>query len=138
METAQELSQTSTKLSEEEFKQAQAEGKVVTPIEVVPKPQVDIKPKGKGGPKPKASQESVDALLTRVESLEVQLKEYQGQAVETGLPEGVEPEAEYCLNMVAKALEKIATYSGHANHLAEFGLKRWNPQAKDMTKHHDG
>ena len=32
------------------------------------------------------------------------------------------------------ALSKIAVLAGHGNNLAEFGLKRWEPSAKDMGR----
>ena len=32
------------------------------------------------------------------------------------------------------ALSKITVLAGHGNNLAEFGLKRWEPNSKDMGK----
>ena len=37
--------------------------------------------------------------------------------------------------ILAKALSKFATLSGHGNYLKEFGLERWSPSKKDMTKY---
>jgi len=34
-----------------------------------------------------------------------------------------------------RCMEKIATLSGNGNHLLEFGLNRWEPKPKDMTKY---
>lgn len=32
------------------------------------------------------------------------------------------------------ALSKIATLTGHGNHLKEFKIEKWNPSKKDMKK----
>lgn len=143
METAAELSQTSTK--DTTTLPLKVEGNVVATIEVPPPKPVAPQAKGKGGPKPKASQESVDAVVERIKALE-ELSKSEDNDFE--LPAGFiasqdAPNDPLCIlvarvDQLTAALEKIATYSGHANHLPEFGMKRWEPQAKDMTKHHDG
>ena len=37
--------------------------------------------------------------------------------------------------ILAQALSKFATLSGHGNYLKEFGLERWTPSKKDMGKY---
>lgn len=39
------------------------------------------------------------------------------------------------LHKLESCVAKMATLSGNANHLAEFGLKRWDPSKKDMQKY---
>jgi len=36
--------------------------------------------------------------------------------------------------ILEQAVSKFAVLSGHGNHLAEFGLQRWEPTAKEMGK----
>ena len=38
------------------------------------------------------------------------------------------------IKMLEACLSKTATLSGNGNHLKEFGLARWNPNAQDMRK----
>lgn len=37
--------------------------------------------------------------------------------------------------MLSIALSKFATLTGHGNYLKEFGLQRWEPGKKDMSKY---
>lgn len=39
------------------------------------------------------------------------------------------------VEVLTKCVEKMATLGGNANHLGEFGLKRWTPEKKDLSKY---
>jgi hypothetical protein len=48
-------------------------------------------------------------------------------------PEGASPMER--LEKLEQCVSKMATLSGNANHLPEFGLKRWEPSQNDMRKY---